>query len=128
MGLMFASGPPIASGYRGSRRITTLEDFYEPAERTNKSKFEYKKSAKKIGGTTQVATNLRSYLNPITPERDPEGSRNGNGHRSHRKQWISAKEGHACRGSCWSESEATRHFRAQSKQYDTGTRDFNRRS
>jgi hypothetical protein len=105
--LMFASGPPIASGYRGSRRITTLEDFYGPAECTNKSKFEYKKSAKKIGGTTQVATNLRLYLNPITPERDPEGSRIGNGHRSHRKQWISAKERHACHGSCWSESEAT---------------------
>ncbi len=125
---MFASGPPIASEYRGSRRITTLEDFCGPAERTNKSKFEYKKSAKKIGGTTQVATNLRSYLNPITPECDPEGSRNGNGHRSYRKQWILAKERHARLGSRWSESEATRRFRAQSKQFDTGTRDFNRRS
>jgi len=39
-----------------------------------------------------------------------------------------AKERHACRGSRWSESEATRRFRAQAKQFDTGTRDFNRRS
>ena len=109
---MFASGPPIASGYRGSRQITTLEDFYGPAERTNKSKFEYKKSAKKIGGTTQVATNLRLYLNPITPERDPEGSRNNNGQRSHRNKWTSAKDQHALRGSHWSESEATHCFRA----------------
>ncbi len=125
---MFASGPPIASGYRWSRQITTLEDFYGPAEQTNKNKCEYKKSAKKNGGTTHVATNLRMYLNPITPERDPEGSSNGNGHRSHQKKWISAQDRHACRGSCWLESEASRHFRAQSKQFDTGTRDFNRRS
>jgi hypothetical protein len=26
---MFAHGPPIASGYRGSRQITTLEDFMD---------------------------------------------------------------------------------------------------
>ena len=79
---MFASGPPIASGYRGSRRITTLEDFYGPDERTKISKFEYKNSKRNIGGTTHVATNLRSYLNPIPPERDPKRSSNGNGHGS----------------------------------------------
>jgi hypothetical protein len=55
---MFARGPPIASGYRGSRQITTLEDFYGPAERTNKNKSEYRKNKKYIGGTTRVATNL----------------------------------------------------------------------
>ena len=84
-----------------------MEDFYRPDEQTKISKPEYKNSKRNIGGTTHVATNLRSYLNPITPERDPEGSRNGNGHRSHRKQWILAKERHARHGSRWSESEAT---------------------
>ncbi len=75
-----------------------------------------------------MATNLRSYLNPIIPERDPEGSSNNNSHQSHRNKWTSAKDWHAFRGSRWSESKATCHFRAQSKQFDTGTRDFKRRS
>ena len=68
---MFACGPPIASGYRGSRQITTLEDYYGPAERTNKNKSEYSKSKKKNGGITRVVTNLRLYLNPIISERNP---------------------------------------------------------
>ena len=125
---MVSCGPPIASGYRGSRQITTLEEYYGPAEQTNKNKSEYRKSTKKNGGTTHVATNLRLYLNPIIPERDPKGSSNDNGQRSHRNKWTSAKDRHACHGSRWSESKFTHRFRAQSKQLDTGTRDFNRRS
>jgi hypothetical protein len=54
---MFAPGPSIASGYRGSRQITTLEDFNGPAECTNKNKSEYRKNKKNNGGTTHVATN-----------------------------------------------------------------------
>ena len=125
---MVSRGPPIASGYRGSRQITTLEEYYGPADQTNKNKSEYRKSTKKNGGTTHVATNLRLYLNPIIPERDPKGSSNDNGQQSHRNKLTSAKDRHACRGSRWSESKATRRFRAQLKQFDTGTRDFNRRS
>jgi hypothetical protein len=125
---MLASGPPIASGYRGSTRITTLEEYYGHDEQTNKNKDEYKQKATENGGTTHLATNLRSNVNPRIPERDPEESSNGNGHRSHRHKWLTAKEHHACRGSRWSESEATRRFKAQAKQFDTGTRDFNRRS
>ncbi len=102
MGIMVSRGPPIASGYRGSRQITTLEEYYIPAEQTNKNKSEYRKSTKKNGGTTHVATNLRLYLNPIIPERDPKGSSNDNSHRSHRNKWTSAKDWHARRGSCWS--------------------------
>ena len=113
MGLMLASGPPIASGYRGSRQITTLEEYYGHDERTNKNKYEYKQRAKENGGTTQVATNPQSNVNPKIPERDPKDSSNGNGHRSHRHKWLTAKERHACRGSCWSESETTCRFRAQ---------------
>jgi hypothetical protein len=75
-----------------------------------------------------VATNLRLYLNPIIPERNPEGSSNDNGQRSHRNKWTSTKDQHARRSSRWSESEATCQFRAQLKQFDTSTRDFNRRS
>jgi hypothetical protein len=109
---MFARSPPIASGYRGSRQITTLEDYYGPAEQTNKNKSEYSKSKKKNGGTTCVTTNLRSYLNPIISERDPKGSANNNGHQSHRNKWTSANDRHSCQGSCWSESKATCRFRA----------------
>jgi hypothetical protein len=103
---MFARGPPIASGYRGGRRITTLEDYYGPAEQTNENKSEYSKSKKKNGGTTHVATNLRLYLNPIISEPDPKGSGNNNGYQSHRNKWTSANDHHSCQGSCWSESKA----------------------
>jgi hypothetical protein len=123
---MFARGPPIASGYRGSRQITPLEDLYGPAERTNKNKSEYRKNKKNNGETTCVATNLRLYLNPLITKCNPKGSGNNNGHCSHQNKWISANDCHACRGSCWSESKPTRRFRAQSKQFHTGTKDFNR--
>jgi hypothetical protein len=96
---MFTRSPLIASGYRGSKRITTLEDYYGPAEQANKNKSEYRKSKKKNGVTTHVATNLRWYLNPIISECDPKGSGNNNGHQSHRNKWTSANDRHSCRGS-----------------------------
>ena len=40
---MLASGPPIASGYRGGNRITTLEEYYGHDERTTKNKDEQDK-------------------------------------------------------------------------------------
>jgi hypothetical protein len=86
VGIIVSRGPPIASGYRGSRQITILEEYYGPAERTNKNKSEYRKSSKKNGGTTHVATNLRLYLNPIIPECNPKGSSNNNGQRSHQNK------------------------------------------
>jgi len=125
---MFAGGPPIESGYRGSRQIATLEKFFGHDEQTNKNKDEEDQRTTKNGGTTHVATNIRSNVHPRIHERDPEESNNNNGHRSHQHKWLMAKEHHACRGSRWSDSEATRRFRAQAKQFDTGTRDFNRRS
>ena len=82
---MVSSVPPLASGYRGSRRITTLEDFFP-------------------------------------------NNKKDNGHRRQWKERISAKDRHARRGSRWSESEAVRRFRAQSKQFDTGTSVFIKRS
>jgi hypothetical protein len=76
-----------------------------------------------------VATNFRLYSNTIISERDPEGSNNNNnGHQSQHKERTSAKDRHACHGSRWSESEATRRFRAQSKQFNTVSRDFIKRS
>ena len=125
---MSAGGPPIESGYRGSRRIATLEDFYGHADQKNRNKERNEQRATTNGGTTHVATNTRSNVNPKIYERDPEESSNDNGYNSHRHKWLTAKERHARRGSRWSESEATRRFRAQAKQFDTGTRDFNRRS
>jgi hypothetical protein len=82
---MVASVPPIASEYRGSRRITTLEEYF------------------------------------------PNNNKN-NGHQRQWKERISAKDRHARRGSRWSESEAALRFKAQSKQFDTGTSDFIKRS
>jgi hypothetical protein len=126
---MVSSVPPTVSGYRGSRQITTLKDFFGPNEQPNASTPEYNNNKKKNGGTTHVATNFRSYSTTIISERDPEGSNNNNnGHRSQRTERALAKDRHACRGSCWLESEATRCFRAQSKQFDTGSRDFIKRS
>ena len=65
---MLASGPPIASGYRGSNQMTTLEEYYGHDERTNKNKDEQdKQRATENGGTTHVATNLRLKVNPRIP-------------------------------------------------------------
>ena len=125
---MFAGGPPIESGYRGSRRIATLEDFYGPAEQKNRNRNKEKGSAKKHGGTAHAATNFRSYLNQRIPKHYADRSNSNNGNRSHRNKWESSHDRHARRGSRWSESEATRRFRAQSKQFDTGTKDFIRRT
>ncbi len=125
---MFASGPPIASGYRGSRRIATLEDFYGPDDQKNRNRNNEKESAKKHGGTAHAATNLRSYLNHSIPEHYADRTNNNNENRSHRNKWQLAHDRHARRGSRWSESEATRRFRAQSKQFDTGTKYFMRRT
>ena len=54
---MFAGGPPIESGYRGSRRIATLEDFYGPDDQKNRNRNNKKESEKKNGGTAHAATN-----------------------------------------------------------------------
>jgi hypothetical protein len=125
---MSAGGPPIESGYRGSRRIATLEEYYKPDDQKNRTNEKNEQRATKNGGTAQVATSIRSNENSKIYERDPEESSNSNGHKRHRQQMLTAKERHARRGSRWSESEATRRFRAQAKQFNTGTRDFNRRS
>jgi hypothetical protein len=37
---MFAGGPPIESGYRGSRQISTLEEYFGHDKQTNKNKDE----------------------------------------------------------------------------------------
>jgi len=65
---MFTGDLPIASGYRGSRQIATLEDFYGPAERKSRNRNNEKESAKKNGRTAHAASNLRSYLNQRIPK------------------------------------------------------------
>ena len=127
MGLMFAGGPPIESGYRGSRRVATLEDFYGPTEQKTRNRNNEKGSAKVHGGTKHAATNL-SYLKQRIPEHYANRSNSNNGNRSHRNKSKSAHDRHARRGSRRSESEVTHRFRAQSKQFDTGTKDFIKRT
>jgi hypothetical protein len=108
----------IGGGYRRRKKNTTLEEYWPIIDgHTNIT-----------GGTTQVATNFRSYLNSKIPERDSDRSNNDNGNQSHQNKWASAKDCHAHRGSRWSESKTTCRFRAQSRQFDTGTRNFNSRS
>ena len=124
---MLASGPPIASGYRGSRWIATLEDFYGPAEQKNRNRNNKKESTKKKGETAHAATNLRSYLNQRIPKHYADRSNSNNRNQSHRNKWNLTHDRHSRRGSRWLESEATRRFRAQSKQFDTGTKNFIRR-
>ena len=99
MGLTFAGGPPIESGYRGSRRVATLEEFYGPAEQKNRNRNNKKGSAKVHGGTKHAATNFRSYLNQRIPEHYTDRSNSNNGNRSHRNKWESAHDCHARRGS-----------------------------
>ena len=47
---MVSCGPPIASGYRGSRRIATLEDFYGPAEQKIRKKITKKEVQRNMVG------------------------------------------------------------------------------
>jgi hypothetical protein len=46
------------------------------------------------------------------------------GHGSNRQQHHSTCDHHAHRGSHWAESKAAHRFRAQSAQFDTGTKSF----
>ena len=50
MGLTLASGPHIASGYRGSRRIATLEDFMVMMNEQIKTKMKRNNEQQKMVG------------------------------------------------------------------------------
>jgi hypothetical protein len=60
---MYSCGPPIASGYRGSKKNATLEDYihmnHNIATRTSNATFRYNTN---FGRTTRVATNTNNNL------------------------------------------------------------------
>ena len=77
-----------------------------------------------LGRTTCVATNLRSYFIPVNRDNthDDLGGQQSNDRYRHGS--TSSQDWHSHRGSHWTKSEAAHRFRAQSAQYDTGTKSF----
>jgi hypothetical protein len=79
-----------------------------------------------FGRTTRVATNttnnLQSYFTPVSQASQGEDSHENKGH-GHDK-YASARSRHSHRGSTWADSEASCKFRAQSTQFNTGTKSF----
>ena len=81
-----------------------------------------------LGRTTYVATNLRSYFSPPNPNNMNKHPDRNQGHRSNRQWHHSARDHHAHPGSRWAKSKAAHRFRAQSAQFDTGTKLFLKRA
>jgi hypothetical protein len=116
--------PPIASGYRGSRTNTTLEDNMPNQFHFCNSR---PKSNNNLGRTTRVATNLRSYFIPVNCNNTYNDLQHHQSNGRYHHGITSARNRHSCCGSHWTDSEAARRFRAQSAQFDTGTISFHAR-
>jgi hypothetical protein len=116
--------PPIASGYRGSRTNTTLEDNMPNQFNFCNSR---PKSNNIIGRTTHVATNLRSYFIPVNRNNPHDDSQHHENNGRYHHGITSARNRHSHCGSCWTDSEAACRFRAQLAQFDTGTISFRAR-
>jgi hypothetical protein len=116
--------PPIASGYRGSRTNTTLED-----NMPNQFHFcnSQPKSNNNLGRTTCVATNLRSYFIPVNRDNTHNDSQHHQSNGRYHHGITSTRNRNSCRGSRWTNSEAACRFRVQSAQFDTGTISFRAR-
>ncbi len=115
---------PIASGYRGSRKKATLEEYIPPTNQF-KNRYVLCKNNNNIGRTTCVATNLRSYfvtLDPNYMSKDPNANRGQVLHALRRHD--SAHDRHSQQRSCWADSKAACRFHAQSAQFNTGTKSF----
>jgi hypothetical protein len=120
---IYSCVPPIASGYRGSRKNATLEE-YVPQTNQLDNRNALCKINSNIGRTTLVANNLKSYFVPIYPNyvsKDPNGSR---GQESHGQRRKSAHYRHSHWGSHWADSKVAHRLCAQSAQFDTGTKSF----
>ncbi len=75
-----------------------------------------------------MATNLKCYFVPIDPNyvsKDPNGNR---GQELHGRRRESTHDHHSHRGSRWADSKVARRFRAQSAQFNTGTKSFRKRT
>jgi hypothetical protein len=79
---MFSCNPPIASGYRGSRKKATLEEHILLTNQLGTS-YTLHNQNNIFGRTTRVATNLRSYFAPLDPNHMNEHPNNNRGHGSH---------------------------------------------
>ncbi len=120
---MFSCIPPIASGYRGSRKKATSEEHILLTNQLGTSNT-LCNQGKFFGRTTHVATNLRSYFAPPDPNHVNEHPNNNQGHGSHCQQRASNRDHHSHWGSRWAKSKATCRFRAQLAQFNTGTKSF----
>jgi hypothetical protein len=119
---MYSHGPSIESGYRGSRKSATLEDFIPTTNHIKTSNTKINRN-NNFGRTTRVATNLKSYFSPL----NEEPSKNQDQGRSRRKH-VSARDHHSIRGSSWSNSKAICKFHAQAVQFNTGNKSLRERS
>jgi hypothetical protein len=124
---MFSRVPPIESGHRGSRKKATLEEHI-PLTNQLRTSNTLRTQNNILGRTTCVATNLRSYFSPPNPDHVNEHSNNNRGHGSHCQRSASARDCHSHRGSRWAKSKVTCRFHAQSAQFDTGTKSFQKRT
>ncbi len=79
------------------------------------------KSNNNLGRTTRVATNSRSYFIPVNRNNTHNDLQHHQSNGRYHHGITSARNRHSCRGSCWTDSEAARRFRAQLVQFDTGT-------
>jgi hypothetical protein len=61
---MYSCGPSIESGYRGSRKNASLEEFIPTINhiKTSNTKINCNNN---FGRTTRVATNFKSYFSPL---------------------------------------------------------------
>ncbi len=82
------------------------------------------KSNNNLGRTTHVATNLRSYFIPVNCDNTNDDLQGHQSNGRYRHRSTSSHDWHSCCGSCWTDYEAARRFRAQSAQFDTGTKSF----
>jgi hypothetical protein len=121
--LNFLLCPPIASGYRGSRKNTTIKEYVPPTNQLE-NRNAPRKINSNIGRTACVATNLKSYFVSIDPDymrKDPNGYQ---GQELHGQRRESAHNCHSHQGSWWADSKAACSFCAQSTQFDTGMKSF----
>ncbi len=124
---MFSRSPSIASGYRGSKKNATLEEFIPTTNKikTSNAKINHKNN---FGRTTRVATNLRSYFIPLVHNNEGKGSNKNQDQGRSWRMHVSAHDRHSIHGNTWRNSKAICKFHAQAAQFNTGNKSFRERS
>ncbi len=124
---MYSCVPPIASGYRGSRKNTIRENSVPPTNHLENRNAPCKINSN-IGRNTRVATNLKSYFVLIDHNYVSKYPNCNWGQELHGQRCKSAHDRHPHRGSCWTDSEVACRSHAQSAQFNTGTTSFRKRT